>query len=166
VTAATLRLSTGDALVYRCDVKTHRVIVSDGTGRLRFAFGGHGSRTGQLDTPLDVAFVAPEFHGEHLPARVEHQLWIAVADYGNRRVQVFELDGCFVGTVGDETDGSALGGPCRLVWRSPVLDVEHADGRRSRMHLAAALLYGSARGLPSRRPAVALDRARACEVWH
>src|SRR4051794_13727257 len=98
---ATVRLPTGERLTYACDVSHHRVIVSDGLGQIKFAFGERGSRPGQFDTPLDVALVAPEFCGEQLPADMNDVLWIAVADYGNQRVQVFELDGSLVGTVDD-----------------------------------------------------------------
>jgi hypothetical protein len=150
----TARLTPDDTRIYRCDVATHRIIVSDRSGRPRFAFGGYGSRPGQFDTPLDLVFVAPEFHGERLPDGAADVLWLAVADYGNRRVQVFDLDGCLVDIIGDDgAERDALGGPCQLIWRSPVLEVEHPDGRRAGVHLAAALLYGSARTCTRRGPA-------------
>ena len=74
------------------------------TDRLRFGFGGRGSGPGQFDTPLDVVFVAPEFQGEGLPDDAPEAAWLAVADYGNRRVQIFDLDGCFVGAVADSDE--------------------------------------------------------------
>ena len=131
--------TTFGPLVYRLDEATHRVIVSNREGQTLFAFGGYGSRPGQLNTPLDLVLVSPEFHGERLPESTLDALWIAVADYGNRRVQGFDLDGCVVGVVG--VSRATAGGPCRLTWRSPVLDVEHPDGFRSVMHLAGALLH-------------------------
>jgi hypothetical protein len=161
--AATLRLPSGEQLVYACDAGTHRVVVTDTLGRLRFAFGGFGSRAGQLDTPLDLAFVAPEFHGERLPSEITSALWLAVADYGNRRVQIFELDGCFVAGVDAHGEPASLGGPCALTWRAPVLAVEHVDGRRSSIHLAAALLSSTARAFVGRRPSAT---TRFHEVRH
>jgi len=157
---STLHLGSGGTLTYRCDASTHRVIVSDDHGRPRFAFGGYGARPGQLDTPLDVVFVAPEFHGERLPNDGSDLLWLAVADYGNRRIQVFELDGCLVGGIAsDGLGGASRGGPCQLTWRSPVLDVGQPDGQRSSVHLAAALLHGSQRSFASHRSISALSGA-------
>ena len=142
--AAILELSTGERLTYRCEPELHRITVRDSCGCLRFAFGGRGSGPGQFDTPLDIVLVAPEFDGEGLPDDAPEAAWLAVADYGNRRVQVFDLDGCFVGTVGDG-DGIEAGLPCRLTWRAPTLVVDGVDGARTVMHLTAALLYASTR---------------------
>jgi hypothetical protein len=142
--AAILELATGERLTYRCEPELHRITVRDGLGCLRFAFGGQGSGPGQFDTPLDVVLVAPEFDGEGLPDDAPEAAWLAVADYGNRRVQIFDLDGCLVGTVGD-TDGGESGPPCRLTWRAPTLVVDGVDGARTVMHLTAALLYDSTR---------------------
>src|SRR6187200_2454456 len=99
---AILELSTGEKLTYRCEPDLHRIIVFDGDGRLRFGFGGRGSGPGQFDTPMDVVLVAPEFQGEGLPDDAPEAAWLAVADYGNRRVQIFDLDGCFIGSVAGE----------------------------------------------------------------
>lgn len=136
---------------YHCDSAGHRVVATDEAGRVLFAFGEFGSRPGQFDTPLDVTLVAPGFSGE---AR-RNIVWVAVADYGNRRVQLFEPDGVLVGVLDDivAADGS---GPCRLTWRAPILDIETADGGRARMHLVAhasgsphhgAVVGADARGL-------------------
>jgi hypothetical protein len=148
--AATLELSTGERLTYRCEPHLHRITVRDSRGILRFAFGGLGSGLGQFDTPLDVVLVAPEFQGEGLRPDAPESAWLAVADYGNRRVQIFELDGCFVGTVAD-ANGAGFGPPCRLVWRAPMLAVEGVDGARTVVHLTAALLYASTRYRSVRR---------------
>jgi hypothetical protein len=147
--AAILELATGERLTYRCEPELHRIIVRDGHGCLRFAFGGQGSGPGQFDTPLDVVLVAPEFDGEGLPDDAPEAAWLAVADYGNRRVQIFDLDGCFVGTV---SDGAESGPPCRLTWCAPTLVVDGVDGARTVMHLTAALLFATTR-YPSERPA-------------
>jgi hypothetical protein len=141
--AATLELSTGERVTYRCEPDLHRITVRDSRGFLRFAFGGRGTGEGQFDTPLDVVLVAPEFQGEGLRPDAPESAWLAVADYGNRRVQILELDGCFVGTVAD--NGDRFGSPCRLAWRAPTLVVEGVDGARNVMHLSAALLFASTR---------------------
>jgi hypothetical protein len=144
--AATVHLSTGETLTYRCEPDLHRIIVCDSNGRLRFGFGGRGSGPGQFETPLDVVLVAPEFDGEGLADDAQDAAWLAVADYGNRRVQIFDLDGCFIGTVADaDREDNESGPPCRLTWRAPTLAVDGVDGGRSVMHLTAALLYDSTR---------------------
>ena len=74
-------------------------------------FGGFGRKAGALDSPLDVVFVRPEFAGERLPVDSADAVWVAVADYGNRRVQVFELDGTVVGEFA--VDGPAARPGCR-----------------------------------------------------
>ena len=122
--------SNGERTIYRCDTAAHRVTVTDETGRPCFAFGSRGAHPGQFESPMDVAFVTPEFDGEDLPTHLAAALWLAVADYGNRRVQIFELDGCLVGSV-DDIEEAAMGHPCRLRWRAPILDVE-SDRRRAR----------------------------------
>jgi hypothetical protein len=142
--AATLELSTGERLTYRCEPDLHRIIVHDSNGSLRFGFGGPGSGPGQFDTPLDLVLVTPEFQGEGLSDDAPEAAWLAVADYGNRRVQIFDLDGCFIGAVADGDDAES-GPPCRLTWRAPTLVVDGVDGARTVMHLTAALLYESTR---------------------
>ena len=134
-------------LTFRCDPATHRVVVNDDTGQVMFAFGGHGSQPGAFDTPIDAALVKPEFFGEPRFGDVEPgndvddiQPWIAVADYGNRRVQVFELDGALVGIIDGDLLGDESCRPCGLRWRDPVLEVEGVDGSRTRLHLGAAML--------------------------
>jgi hypothetical protein len=141
-TSTILFTSTGRHLRYRCDALAHRIVVSDDTGQVVRVFGGHGRRPGCLDTPLDVVFVRPEFAGEHLPIDSADAVWVAVADYGNRRVQIFELDGGLVGEVAvDAPDGSRWT-PTALTWRSPVLELEGIEGARTAVHLSAALLAG------------------------
>ncbi len=142
--------STGLHLRYRCDPLGHRVVVTDEAGEVVRVFGGFGRKTGGLDTPLDVVFVRPEFAGERLPVDSADAVWVAVADYGNRRVQVFELDGSPVGEFSlDAPDGTPWS-PTGLVWRSPVLEVEGLDGARTAVHLSAALLAGAGRTTFSR----------------
>ena len=129
----------GRRLTYRCDAHTHRVVVTDEFGRTAFAFGSRGSRPGQFYTPIDLTFVRPEFAGEALPTCGPDAIWLAVADYGNRRVQIFDLDGVPVGSV-DLERRLAVGPPCGLHWRAPLLEIEGVEGARTNVHLGAALL--------------------------
>jgi hypothetical protein len=131
--------SAGRRLTYRCDPLLHRITATDEFGAGVMAFGGLGRGLGRLNTPLDLTFVRPEFFGEVLPVTGPDAVWLAVADYGNRRVQLFELDGAYVATL-DTHDEHALGAPCALTWRAPVLEVEGVEGFRVRVNLTAALL--------------------------
>jgi len=150
--AVILFASTGRRLWYRCDPATHHVVVTDESGETVRAFGGHGRGAGRLDTPLDVAFVQPQFAGERLPADSADAVWVAVADYGNRRIQVFELDGALVGEVVLDADGDRPWPPAALAWRAPVLEVEGLEGARTRVHLSGALLAATAAAGDRRRP--------------
>jgi len=135
--------STGLHLRYRCDTLGHRIVVSDEAGNVVRVFGGFGRKAGGLDTPLDVVFVRPEFAGERLPMDSADAVWVAVADYGNRRVQVFELDGTVVGEFAVDGRAGARWVPTGLTWRAPVLEVEGVEGARTAVHLSAALLAGA-----------------------
>ncbi len=146
--------STGRHLRYRCDTLGHRIVVTDESETVVRVFGGFGRKPGGLDTPLDVVFVQPEFAGERLPMESADAVWVAVADYGNRRVQVFELDGAVVGEFAIEGPGNGGWVPTRLTWRSPVLEVEGVEGARTVVHLSAALLAGAGhRGFSRHLPA-------------
>jgi hypothetical protein len=160
------------SFTYRCDPAMHRVTVTDANGCIVLEFGGFGRQPGAFDTPIDATLVRPEFFGEPLDmfgARRSDesgagadvvQPWLAVADYGNRRVQIFELDGALVGVIDEDVLGDAAGGPCRLLWHDPVLEVEGVDGRRTRLHLGAALLQSDVTPmLPSASPAMFVARA-------
>jgi len=137
---ASIALGTaGRRLTYRCEPELHRVTATDEFGIVVISFGGFGRGLGRLNTPLDLTFVRPEFFGEVLPVTGPDSVWLAVADYGNRRVQLFELDGAFVATF-DTNDDRAMGAPCALTWRAPVLEVEGVEGLRVRVNLTAALL--------------------------
>lgn len=137
--AVRVPMTTGQDRVYRLDVTGHRVVVCDGTSdRPLFTFGQRGSTPGAFDTPVDIALVAPTFDGDTGLAP-EHCYWLAVADYGNARVQIFELDGTLV----DVLNGADLDygwRPCRLTWRAPFLQVDGVERAGVRVHLAAALL--------------------------
>ena len=126
-------------LRYEADAAGHRVVARYADGQVAFAFGSLGDRPGQFRTPLHVAELSPAFAGE--PGAVDHGFsiltpWLAVADYGNHRVQLFECDGAYLGEIELEAGQP----PCHLTWRAPVLDVTTVEGRTVRLHVAAALL--------------------------
>ena len=144
---------TGRRLVFRCDPAAHTVTAIDHTGRVVFAMGRHGRELGQFDTPLDLVFVRPEFFGEPMVPESLDMVWLAVADYGNRRVQVLELNGAVVGSVPTDLGDDAIGAPCGLRWRSPLLEIDGTDGGRSSMHLSGALLWSATQSVSApRRP--------------
>lgn len=132
--------ASGAHFVYQCDTLAHRVVVSDDRGRVVRAFGGYGRKPGCLNTPLDLVFVQPQFAGEQLPSDSADTVWIAVADYGNRRVQVFELDGTLVGELSVDCSDGQRWPPTGLSWRGPVLEILGIEGARTAVHLSAALL--------------------------
>jgi len=143
--------------LYICDPDTHTVDVLDETSQPLFSFGGLGSGPGQFDTPTDIAVVRVDAAGAHGGA-VDAAL-LVVADRGNHRLQVFELDGAFVGEIGGHAgawtsgrvptaagspffrlgDVPPLPFPSRLDWRAPYLDVT-CPGTVSRIDLGIALL--------------------------
>jgi hypothetical protein len=125
----------GDRLTFSCDAEAHFIVVRDGAGMPRAAFGGLGPQPGAFDTPVDITLVQPEFYGE--PLRMDGMPYLAVADYGNARVQILALDGTVVAAL---DDFESIGGPAQLTWRAPFLEVEGVEGARMRIHLGAALL--------------------------
>jgi hypothetical protein len=133
----------GQTLQFSCDTERHRVIATSVRGDIRWGFGRRGTGAGAFETPLDVTLVRPEFGGEDLTACGREAAWLAVADYGNRRVQVFEIDGTWVGTI-DGEDAGLAGPPWALHWSAPFLEIEVVEGPRTRIHLSAALLRASA----------------------
>lgn len=142
--------STGRGLTYRTDAETHRVTAHDDFGRVQFGFGGLGRGPAALDTPLDLTCIDPTFPGEHLPIGSPFAVWLAVADYGNRRVQIYELDGAHVGVI-TLADQPAVVAPVRLRWSNPVLHIEGVEGARTSVYVTAALLHDAA-GTVSWRP--------------
>ena len=144
---------TGRKLVFRCDPELHNVTAVDHTGRVVFVVGRRGSELGQFDTPLDLVIVRPEFFGEPLVPESVDMVWLAVADYGNRRIQVLELNGAVVGTVPTDDGDDAIGAPCGVRWRAPLLEIEGADGAHTQMHLSAAMLWSSTQSTDAPRRA-------------
>ncbi|MGC4086026.1 MAG: hypothetical protein QM736_28850 [Vicinamibacterales bacterium] len=161
-TAGVVRPST-DKLVYEVDSAAHRIVVRYTDGRIAFAFGGYGCCAGEFDTPLDVATIWPEFSGEPSvgPSAIDSLSapWVAVADYGNHRVQFFECDGTWIG----ETQLDPAEPPCQLTWRAPALEIAMLDGRLVRVHVAAALL-STTRREQRHQPSAHSDRRGAWRV--
>jgi hypothetical protein len=159
---ATITLSTGERRSYRCDPIGHRVIVTDERGVVHFAFGARGSHPGAFESPLDVALVTPTFDGDQ--TALPEDAWLAVADYGNARVQIFDLDGSLVDVLsGDDLDYGWR--PCRLSWRAPFLQIEGVEGGGCCVHLAAALLAHCADGaLPKAGPLMVRRRSSGEEL--
>lgn len=137
--AVTVTVAAGDRRTYRIDPRRHRIVVTDAASeRVRFTFGRRGSGLGSFDVPIDLTLVAPQFHGEPLTPGPD-TCWIAVADYGNARVQIFDLDGALVDVLnGEDLDYGWR--PCRLTWRAPFLQIDGAERGGCRVHLAAAML--------------------------
>jgi hypothetical protein len=158
-----LALHPGDSpsshRLFVCDAWNHRIQVFDGDGAPRTAFGAPGRGDGQLDTPSDIVLVHPVFEGDER-AEPGAEPWLAVADRGNNRVQVFDLAGVFVGAVDGRQAGvpmhpaAAAAGwpffrlgahpvlwcPVRLEWKPPHLEIVSADRESTQVHLALALL--------------------------
>ena len=72
--------------VFVADSGNHRIAVMDSAGAGLYAFGSQGAGPGQFERPTGLA-VGPDNR-------------IVVSDTFNRRVQVFEADGTYAGTVG------------------------------------------------------------------
>jgi hypothetical protein len=145
---------------FACCPESHQIAVIDAHGRLCEVFGEAGRGPGQFDRPSHVIVVSPRFEGED--TLVEGIDLVAVADRGNNRVQIFEPEGQLVATIGAPhgAGGTATewrdaragwpffrvgGDPClvapvRLEWADPLLVVVGADGSRTPIDLAAALL--------------------------
>jgi hypothetical protein len=152
---------------YLCDPESHCVHVLDQDFAPLFSFGGHGSGLGQFDAPSDAAIVWIDASSPTDCAADTAVL--VVADCGNDRIQLLELDGAPICAIGEERPSlgaasfprpSALTGwpmragwpffrlasvprllnPSRLEWRAPYLDVACAGATMVRVDLAAALL--------------------------
>jgi hypothetical protein len=141
---------------YVCDPGAHTIHVLDQERRPLFSFGGFGSGLGQFDTPTDVVIVRLETADPAVDAEL-----LVVADHGNHRLQMFELDGAVIGEIGGHAghwttagvpepigspffrlgDVPPLPFPSRLEWRAPYLDVVSAAASSAiRLDLAAILL--------------------------
>lgn len=145
---------------FACCPESHQIAVIDADGRLCEVFGEAGPGPGQFDRPSHVIVVSPRFENED--AQVEGIELVAVADRGNNRVQLFEPEGQLVAIIGAPADCTEpatewrdaragwpffrvggdprLDAPVRLEWADPLLVVVGADGSRTPIDLAAALL--------------------------
>jgi hypothetical protein len=145
---------------FACCPETDQIAVIDAHGRLCEVFGEAGSGPGQFDQPSHVIVVSPRFEGED--CHVEGIDLVTVADRGNNRVQIFEPEGQLLAIVGapagstepatEWRDARAgwpffrvggdprLDAPVRREWADPLLVVIGADGTRTPIDLAAALL--------------------------
>ena len=145
---------------FACCPESHQICVIDSLGRLCEVFGEAGSGPGQFDRPSHVIVVSPRFEGED--ASLDGIDLVAVADRGNNRIQIFEPEGQLVAIIGAPADAPPapcdfrdaragwpffrVGGdprlqaPVRLEWADPLLVVVGADGTRTPINLAAALL--------------------------
>ena len=82
------------------------------------------------------------------PAGAAAGYWLAVADYGNARVQIFDLDGTLIDVLnGHDLDYGWR--PCQLTWRAPFLQVTGVERQGCRVHLAAAMLAHLGASLPN-----------------
>lgn len=152
-------LRSGERRTYHVDMTGHRVVVTDpASGAERFVFGRRGTALGSFDVPVDIALVAPTFDEDDGIAAFDGCL-LAVADYGNARVQIFDLDGTLVDVL-NGTDLDYGWRPCRLTWRAPFLQVDGVERAGCRVHLAAAMLahVGARLG----RPAPGVDSGGTC----
>jgi hypothetical protein len=143
--------------VFVADTWNHRIQVFDGTGRLRFAFGGWGNGNGQFHAPAGVVIAYPALPGEGERGAREALPVLVVADEWNSRLQVFTLEGAWLATLGGRTgvrstaDDAAwpffrMGtvalprDPVRLSWHGSTLTVVGGNGRGYQVDLAAAML--------------------------
>jgi hypothetical protein len=147
--------------VFVADTWNHRIQVFDGTGALRFSFGGRGTRDGQFRAPADVIVASPSMPWEDDRGRNAAPPLLVVADEWNGRLQAFTPEGAWLATIGGrgQSRTARAGGSCqdgwpffrlgavsvprdpvRLSWQAPWLTVVGANGRAHRIDLAAALL--------------------------
>ncbi|WP_177420318.1 6-bladed beta-propeller [endosymbiont of Lamellibrachia barhami] len=77
--------------LYVVDSKKHQIIVFDREGNVDFTIGQHGSETGNLNSPTNIA--------------IDEEGRLYVADTLNFRVQIFAADGTHISTFGNIGDG-------------------------------------------------------------
>jgi hypothetical protein len=121
--------------IYLCDSNNDTVDVLDGLGCPLFSFGGHGNGDGQFDTPVDVAIMTLD--GSPIGSATDAVL--AVAERGNHRVQIFELDGAWLGTI-EDGPRKGLRLPSRLDAHARQLQITSSTGAVARIDVASALL--------------------------
>jgi hypothetical protein len=164
--------------LFVADTWNHRIQVFNGRGELVMAFGGSGDGRGQFRAPSDVVIAQPELPWEGAQGASSAPV-LVVADQWNARLQVFDLDGLWLATIGGRRAGRSarqadeLTGwpffragdptlprdPARLSWQAPWLVVLGGNGRSYQVDLASALLPTAEEWKASATPAE-LEHAR------
>jgi hypothetical protein len=144
-----------------CDPVKKQIRILNGGGLVVGAFGGTLGPAA-LEWPADLLLVRPEFSGERYDHDSTAATWLVVADRVLQRIQVYETDGTFVGSIGDDrprpnearrgsgdrpgwpffglTALPSIGAPVGLTWRAPFLEVTTAEGELVTVDLAFGLL--------------------------
>lgn len=145
--------------LFVADTGNHRIQVFDGLGRPILAFGAEGSQAGQFRGPSGVTLARPDLPWEESADDASIACVLVVADEGNDRVQVFDLDGAWLATIDAGPDSAptpvlaAMGwpyfriaapgvatAPFHVTWRAPWLLVGGRKTRARRIDLAGAML--------------------------
>jgi len=137
---------------FMCDPAAHCIDVVDQTARPMFSFGRLGYQPGEFNEPSDVIVLPTD---GWLELVTEAPALVAVADRGNHRVQIFELDGVLLAVLKPGRHVRGLAGrtlssplfveldgliqPSRLAWRAPWLEITTYGQRLVRRQLAHAL---------------------------
>lgn len=147
--------------IFLCDPVKKQIRILNGAGLVVGAFGGTVGPAA-LSWPADLLLVRPEFSGERYDHDSAAATWLVVADRVLQRIQVYETDGTFVGSIGDDRprpheapEGSGdrpgwpffgltalprIGAPVGLTWRAPSLEITTAEGELVAVDLAYGLL--------------------------
>jgi hypothetical protein len=91
---------------YLCDPEGHSIHVLDQDYKPLFSFGGYGSNLGQFDSPTDVAIVWIDA-ASPTDCTAETAV-LVVADRGNNRIQLLELDGAPICAIGGRGTGLSV----------------------------------------------------------
>ena len=83
--------------MYVCDTYNHRITILNHDLTLHGSFGSKGSDPGQFNKPDGIS--------------VDTKGNVVVADYNNKRIQVFDASGHFLSAITHTTPGQQLQGP-------------------------------------------------------
>jgi hypothetical protein len=145
---------------YVCNTAGHCIDVFADDGEPLFSFGEFGNGERQFNEPSDAAIVFVHPRGRTHGATMPSGHVLVVADRGNHRLQMFDLDGTPLATIDpwvgrsrrvdlDDRSGwpffrvnplPQLVLPTTLAWRAPFLSVTGADGEVVAIDLELALL--------------------------